>query len=157
MTRNEQTNSGKPLKYRMLKLLWGTLPILAFLLVIVVLGYMVGTKSKALETERKAALKKSDSSVNVVTMEMKPKSIRDRINLPGVVSYRVVSHSLPPLMVVTGGIYLCHVSVCLVVRLLRPRLDAPVVNAAVGYHPSVTVALHAFRICRWIKKGGKRK
>ncbi|MBW1897887.1 MAG: efflux RND transporter periplasmic adaptor subunit [Deltaproteobacteria bacterium] len=85
MTRNEQTNSGKPLKYRMLKLLWGSLPILVFLLVIVLLGYMVGSKSKALETERKAALKESDSSVNVVTMEMKPKSIRDRINLPGVV------------------------------------------------------------------------
>jgi RND family efflux transporter MFP subunit len=46
---------------------------------------MVGSKSKALEAEKKAALKESDASVNVVTMEVIPESIRDRINLPGVV------------------------------------------------------------------------
>ena len=85
MTRNEITNSSKPFKYRVLKLIWGSFPILFFLLMIVVLGYMVGAKSKALEAEKKAALKESDSSVNVVTMEMKPKSIRDRINFPGAV------------------------------------------------------------------------
>jgi len=85
MTRNEQTNSSKPLKYRMIKLIWGSFPVLVALLLIIVLGYMVGSKSKALEAEKKAALKESNPSVNVVTMEMKPKSIRDRINLPGVV------------------------------------------------------------------------
>ncbi|MFO7560062.1 MAG: efflux RND transporter periplasmic adaptor subunit [Desulfobacterales bacterium] len=85
MARNEQTNSNKSFKHRTLKLIWGSLPILFSLLVIIALGYAVGSKSKALEAEKKAALKESDSSVNVVTMEMKPESIRDRINFPGAV------------------------------------------------------------------------
>jgi RND family efflux transporter MFP subunit len=52
--------------------------------IILVLSVVIGQKSEAVKANNKAKLKKERPPVNVVTLELVPVPIRDRINLPGV-------------------------------------------------------------------------
>lgn len=84
---NSETDSKqKEAKGRsVLKWIWGILPVLALIVIIILLGALIGAKQKANRAERISALKKERPPINVVTMITAPKMIQDRINLPGVI------------------------------------------------------------------------
>jgi membrane fusion protein, multidrug efflux system len=69
----------------LLKMIWGSLPPLFLIIMIIILAMNISSKTKTMEEAKKAALKKEDPSTNVVTMKATPMPIRDRINLPGVI------------------------------------------------------------------------
>lgn len=71
-----------------LKKIWGTLPSLFLILLIIIIVILFGriqSESARLESEKKSQLKQNQPDVNVVTLELVPMPIRDRINLPGIV------------------------------------------------------------------------
>ena len=66
--------------------IWGIIPWLFFLLLLVAIAmlYMRITAEKAaLKAEKAHALKKERPALNVITLEMAPSPIQDRIRLPG--------------------------------------------------------------------------
>ncbi len=63
----------------------GWLTVIVMIMTILILGMMVGQKSKKVEAAKKNAISDSEASINVVTLELKPKTVKDKINLPGVV------------------------------------------------------------------------
>jgi len=70
---------------RILKGIWGILPVAALLVIIIFLGASIGAKQKATKAERMSTMKKELPPINVVTMVTTPKMIQDKINLPGVI------------------------------------------------------------------------
>ncbi len=70
-----------------LRRIWGALPSLFLTLLIVVMVTLFGriqSESRILEEQKKAQLRQKQPDVNVVTLELAPAPIRDRINLPGI-------------------------------------------------------------------------
>jgi RND family efflux transporter MFP subunit len=68
--------------------LWAALPticVIALVGTIVMLGNQIKTKGDVLKEEAAAGLRTERPQPNVVTMEMRPSRLRDRITLPGVV------------------------------------------------------------------------
>lgn len=65
--------------------LWGLLPVFILMALILILGGMVGAKKEAIEAARKAEMKRVEEKINVVTLGLKPGTIRDKMNLPGMV------------------------------------------------------------------------
>lgn len=61
------------------------IPVISVFVLIVILGFCTGIKKKQVEESKKSGLKEGPPAINVVTMKLSSKSIRDRINLPGVV------------------------------------------------------------------------
>ncbi|GAB6096104.1 MexH family multidrug efflux RND transporter periplasmic adaptor subunit [Desulfatiferula olefinivorans] len=59
------------------------LPIIITVFVMIVLGVCCQAKSDRLQQEKKAARKEDAPAINVVTMAMEPRTIRDRLSLPG--------------------------------------------------------------------------
>ena len=57
--------------------------MLALLLVIILLGFMVQAKKEKIKNEQEQALKTEDPGINVIALKISPRTIRDRINLPG--------------------------------------------------------------------------
>ncbi len=70
-----------------LRRIWGALPSLfltALIVVAVMLFGRIQSESKLLEEQKKAQMRQKQPDVNVVTLELAPAPIRDRINLPGI-------------------------------------------------------------------------
>lgn len=63
----------------------GWLPVIIIAMLILLLGAMVGSKKDTVEAAKKSGIKKTEAAINVVTLKLSPKPIKDRINLPGVV------------------------------------------------------------------------
>jgi len=66
--------------------IWGAIPWLFFLLLLVTIGMAfirITEKQAVLKAEKAQALKKDRPATNVVTLEMVPSPIHDRIRLPG--------------------------------------------------------------------------
>lgn len=66
--------------------IWGAIPWLFFLLLIGVIGLLfmrIAEKQAVLKAEKTQALKKDRPAINVVTLEIVPSPIHDRIRLPG--------------------------------------------------------------------------
>jgi RND family efflux transporter MFP subunit len=87
----EEPNLLKPQKKerKWLKRIWGILPTLFFisiLIVIIMLFSRISSESKLLEEAKKSQLRQKQPDVNVVTLELIPSVIRDRISLPGTVA-----------------------------------------------------------------------
>lgn len=78
----ERSISGKA---RFLRFIWGTIPWLAVICIVVFIGMMFGKISeekKQIEEERRAALAHSVPASRVITLTLKPIRLEDRINLP---------------------------------------------------------------------------
>jgi len=70
-----------------LRRIWGALPSLfltALIVVVVMLFGRIQSGSKILEEQKKTQMRQKQPDVNVVTLELAPAPIRDRINLPGI-------------------------------------------------------------------------
>jgi len=70
-----------------LRRIWGALPSLfltALIVVAVMLFGRIQSESKILEEQKKTQMRQKQPDVNVVTLELAPAPIRDRINLPGI-------------------------------------------------------------------------
>jgi len=70
-----------------LRRIWGALPSLFLTTLIVVVVMLFGriqSESKILEEQKKTQMRQKQPDVNVVTLELAPAPIRDRINLPGI-------------------------------------------------------------------------
>ena len=70
-----------------LRRIWGALPSLfltALIVVVVMLFGRIQSESKILEEQKKTQMRQKQPDVNVVTLELAPAPIRDRINLPGI-------------------------------------------------------------------------
>ena len=67
---------------------WAKLPLIFLILLIICIGVLfsqIKSKKETLQAEQEAALKTSEPQVNVVTLEVLPQEITDKINLPGTV------------------------------------------------------------------------
>ncbi|MFC1896040.1 efflux RND transporter periplasmic adaptor subunit [Thermodesulfobacteriota bacterium] len=69
---------------RCFKFIWGLIPVCLLVFLIFTLGDTIVAKQEAIKHERMSAMTKDIEAVNVVVMELVPKPIRDRINLPGI-------------------------------------------------------------------------
>lgn len=81
---NRESGAGR--KDTRTRWVWGAIPWLFLLLligVIVLLVMRIGAEQAAIKAQKKQALKKKRPHVNVVTLEMTPSPIHDRIRLPG--------------------------------------------------------------------------
>lgn len=70
---------------RFLRFLWGSLPWVAVvLLIIFIIAFVIEIKEKKtkLEEEKKAAIKKEIQSVKVITLNLNPHRLEDKLNLP---------------------------------------------------------------------------
>lgn len=84
-----EKHTGRGAQKTWLMRIWGILPFLFFLALVVVIGKFTGqiqSEQKLLEAEKKATLKKEQPKANVVTLKLRPAMIRDRISLPGIVA-----------------------------------------------------------------------
>jgi len=63
----------------------GWFTVIIIIVTILILGMMVGQKSKKVEAAKKNAISDNEAAINVVTLELKPETVKDKINLPGVV------------------------------------------------------------------------
>lgn len=82
MNMKDKNNSDR----KWLKRIWGTLPALflfSLIILIVILFISVSAKKERLEAEKKAQLSQEDPVINVVTMELVPAPIREKISFPG--------------------------------------------------------------------------
>ena len=82
-----QTEVASP-KRALIKRLWGLLPTLMIVLlvgIIVLLGHQIKTKGNVIKEDQAASLRTVRPPTNVITMEMAPSHLREKINLPGVV------------------------------------------------------------------------
>lgn len=81
----KQQNGGNPSK-RWSRWLWGAIPWVFFLcLVIVIVGLIarIGSEQASIAAQKKAALKEEQPEINVVTLQINPSPMYDRIRLPG--------------------------------------------------------------------------
>lgn len=72
-------------KTRILRFLWGIIPWLMVLLIVVFIVIMAGRireKSARIEEAKKAAIKKEVEPVQVITLTLKPQRLVDKIDLP---------------------------------------------------------------------------
>ena len=79
-----ETNSPK----NRMKWIWGKLPLLFFLILILVIGLLyvqIKEKKNLLEAKKGSELRQDQVKVNVVTLKTVPATIRDRIDFPGTV------------------------------------------------------------------------
>jgi RND family efflux transporter MFP subunit len=70
---------------RFLRFLWGSIPWVAFVLLsifIIVMVFQIREKKTKLEEEKKAAIKKEIPSVKVITLNLNPRQLEDKLNLP---------------------------------------------------------------------------
>jgi len=86
----KEPNLFKPKKKerKWLERIWGGLPtlfLISMLVVIIMLFSRIQSESKILEEAKKSQLRQKQPDVNVVTLELVPSVIRDRISLPGIV------------------------------------------------------------------------
>ncbi len=80
------TEEKKPgFEKKLIKLVWGAMPVLFLVLIIVALGFGIKFKVAATQEAKLKALKKEQPPVNVVALELVPSIIRDRMNLPGII------------------------------------------------------------------------
>ena len=66
--------------------LWAKLPIIFLFLLIICIGVLfsqIKSKKETLQAEQEAALKNIEPQVNVVTLELLPREMVDKINFPG--------------------------------------------------------------------------
>jgi len=63
----------------------GWFTVIIIIVTILILGMMVGQKSKKVEAAKKNAISDNEAAINVVTLELKPETVKDKITLPGVV------------------------------------------------------------------------
>jgi membrane fusion protein (multidrug efflux system) len=73
---------------RLLMRLWGALPAIFIVFLLVAAGLLFGwiwSEKERMKEEKLSALKKDRPPVNVVLLEARPRPIRDRLNLPAVV------------------------------------------------------------------------
>lgn len=83
MTKAKSTK--EPWRIRILRLVWRLIPWLAVaagILAVVNVGDKVAQKKAKLEADKKAAVKAVVPATRVILMEIEPKTIRDRIELP---------------------------------------------------------------------------
>lgn len=88
MTEYTSTHSDRDTRRQLLRRIWGNLPLLSFLLlivIIVILHTWIRSEGKNLEAQKASARAKEQPPANVVALELTPGPIQDRINLPGVV------------------------------------------------------------------------
>ena len=78
----ERSKSGK---VRLLRFIWGTIPWLVVICMIVFVVMMfgkIGEEKKRLEDDRRAALAESTPAIRVITLKLTPSRLEDKINLP---------------------------------------------------------------------------
>jgi RND family efflux transporter MFP subunit len=83
-----RSSESKNIVRKWLKRAWGALPACFLVLLILVIGiffFRIKAESEMLVAKKKAELRQEQPAVNVVTLELVPTPIRDRINLPGAV------------------------------------------------------------------------
>ena len=76
------------LKIRIFRAVWGNLPwvlVLVLLVLSAVTGLMLYSKKQRIEYERLNAVKEEMSAVKIVTMPIKQREFKDRINLPAMI------------------------------------------------------------------------
>ncbi len=81
----EMETEREPRGRRWLKWIWGVLPTLALVCLVMVIGLLfmrIKSEGEVLEARKKAAVKEVPA-VNVVTFEVSPAPIREKISLPG--------------------------------------------------------------------------
>ncbi|MFA6008524.1 MAG: efflux RND transporter periplasmic adaptor subunit [Desulfobacteraceae bacterium] len=61
----------------------GYIPLIILFVSLIFLGMCTQSKKDLIEKEKKSAVKETIPPINVVTMEMKPKTVKDRLSLPG--------------------------------------------------------------------------
>jgi RND family efflux transporter MFP subunit len=79
-------------KRKLMIWIWGRLPAVALLiLILIIIGLFgqINSKSERIKAERLASMKMERPSVNVVVLEVAPRVIRDKIELPGMVEPKV--------------------------------------------------------------------
>ncbi|MEW5909187.1 MAG: efflux RND transporter periplasmic adaptor subunit [Thermodesulfobacteriota bacterium] len=72
-----------------MKWIWGKLPLLFFLILILGIGLLytrIQEKKSLLEAQKASELKQNQAKVNVVTLKTSPSTVRDRIDLPGTIT-----------------------------------------------------------------------
>jgi len=72
-------------KIRILRFIWGTIPWLVVVLIVVFvvnMGGLIKEKKTRLEEAKKAAIKKEVPAVRVITLTLEPRRLVDKINLP---------------------------------------------------------------------------
>ena len=87
---NEQDNQRTPTTPRdkVLKLVWGNLPRLAFLvflIIIISLTVRCSREAARLQKEKAASQTQQEKPVNAVVLDLHPTTIQDAINLPGMI------------------------------------------------------------------------
>ena len=89
MKENTETKQPEPSrgKKRWIERIWGALPYIFLIVLVVVIANLfqrIQTKKERIAAEKSAGLVQEQIAVNVVTLDIAPSPIRDRINLPGV-------------------------------------------------------------------------
>jgi len=89
MKANTATKQPKPscAKKRWIERIWGALPfifLIVLVLIIAIFFQRTQIKKERIAAEKSAGLAQEQTAVNVVTLDIAPSPIRDRINLPGV-------------------------------------------------------------------------
>lgn len=67
------------------KTLSGWFPVIIIFLIIIVLAFAVSAKKDIVKTAKKNSIKENTAPINIVSLKLSPKPIKDRINLPGLV------------------------------------------------------------------------
>jgi len=83
--------SASKKEHRFLRLVWGALPwimVVAIVVVIVVLGGRIKEEKTRLELTKKAAIKEAAPAVRVITLTLEPRRLEDKLTLPAEVESR---------------------------------------------------------------------
>lgn len=81
-------SDSQPTKPGFGRWLWAKLPLIFLILLIICIGVLfsqIKSKKETLQAEQEAALKTNEPQVNVVTLEVLPQEMTDKINFPGTV------------------------------------------------------------------------
>ncbi|MDM8524577.1 efflux RND transporter periplasmic adaptor subunit [Desulfococcaceae bacterium HSG8] len=85
--KDKNSSDKESFKRKWLRRIWGLLPkfflIIFLIFIVTMLSGRIQTQSEKLEAEKKAQMGQEQPDVNVVTLELVPSPIRDRISLPG--------------------------------------------------------------------------
>jgi len=74
-------------KKRLIERIWATLPFIFLVVLVVIITNLfqrIQTQKERIAAEKSAGLVQKKTAMNVVTLDIVPSPIRDRINLPGV-------------------------------------------------------------------------